>query len=171
MELIGGGVHRISGRVYLKGLFSELSIKSDVTLIDGGRIIGEGEWAAILIDAGFRLTSQITIEGTLVIDTAAGSVRGVFVNDGLVHANRFQSPFAITLDFVVVEGSGTFKVGPGSFSDRMVFSFLTAAGNLDATFDLRGGVLDVDTDIVTTGKLKFIDGQIQVAAGTVFMIP
>lgn len=169
VSLGGGGTHPICGEIELTTSLATLKIEETVLLTGGGTIEGKHNSAAILIDGGQTLTSQITIEGTLTIQRSGTGV-ATFVNNGLVHANRRSTPFIITLDTVTVEGCGKFKVGDASSSDEINFaSTVIADGDLAASFTVLDGILDLDTDVITTGRLRFFDGKIEVAANKVFI--
>ncbi len=168
VALIGGGVHRVSGIILLAASGSKLKIEETMLLTAGGTIIGQSNGAAIVIDGGKTLTSEITIEGALVIATGGGAGTGTFVNDGTVNAGeRFAGQKIVTFAVeVTVEGHGEFRVGEFSATDKIDFldTTVTATG-LEATFTLLDGVLDINTPFHTTGRLRLWGGVVQCNPG------
>jgi len=167
--LSGGGVYVVDGLVDLTGAGAKVQFTTaDAVLSGNGRIRGSDETAKLEIGSGLRFTNRAVIEGALEIDKVSGT-EPTFINDGLVHANRSGTPFILTLDDVAVRGHGEFRIGPGNSSDEMYFTSAVTATQLDADFAMYTGILDIDADVVTAGRLYFVDGVIEVAQGVVFI--
>lgn len=170
---LGGGAGNdhsvIDDTIYLTGSGSTLNFTRSNHEIGGdGKITGQDNDAIISISDSNTLTinSGATVEGSLLIH--AGS--GTFDNDGVVEANH-----SCTDDDILACYSGTFT-GNGVYKasisgGALWFSLgITDATGLDTDFDVTGGVLDIDTDVWTTGDLTFTGGTISVANGVSFKI-
>jgi len=140
----------------------KLIISGNLTLSGTGSIYGPS--ALPLIESGgqqvgitYTLTSSLTIEGAMRIQSGANS-RLVFQNYGLVHA-RLASQTLQFRDLTVYANTGSeFKVSNGVLE----FVSSVSATALGGNFTVQGGELRVETNICTTGDLKYTAGFIVV---------
>lgn len=162
--LNGGGTSPLNGRIELEQDSSTLKIAdSDHTLTGSGAIEGQNADAQILITDGETLTSEITIQGALTIDDAAGA-SATFTNHGLVHANRTSADWVLDVKTATTnDNSGNrWKV---SAHQNAELRFSSAATGLGGDFTVSNGKLRIDENVTTTGDLSFTGGKIVVASG------
>lgn len=164
---VEGGTHIIDGQLRLLTSTSMLQINDNVVLAGGGRIVGTANDAQISVDARREVTSRVTIAGALSIGGFNRATTGTFVNEGLVHADRDNTPFIITLEDITFLGPGEWRVGNASPCVEINFASGTATG-LWGDFTVLDGTLNVDVNLITSGRLHWVDGKIEVDSGVEF---
>ncbi len=165
LVLANGGTSIIDGDIVLIGDLTTLAVETaDHTLAGSGMIEGRANLARLTVEDRLTLTSRIAVVGALRIEAGAGT----FVNDGVVEADE-NAPFRDTLALVsgTYTGNGEYRVTASGAKLR--FGLGVVATGIAADFHVSGGgVLDIDENVTTTGKLKSFTGagsRIEVAGG------
>ncbi len=162
MDLCGGGTVVINGIVILDGDTAELSVTDYDLVIDGsGEVLGKSDSARFNIDGDIAvtLTTKLIVGGAMEIRGLAGEVHaGKLVNNGLVEAHNPGGGSILLLDRGLYGGIGVYAATTSGSVLR--FRSGTATAGMGADFEVKnGGLLKVESNISTTGKLRKMSGS------------
>lgn len=157
----------VGGTLNLEGSGSELAfVDNDQTIssIEGfGKLVGMNDSAQITValDITLKNSGFFVIEGNLKI-----TGNGTFDNQGNVRANVNGTLEVSTAGLKDTSG-GKFEVSGGNGAVLKFSTTGAATPVLAGEFEVSAGVLDIDSSLVTTGKLTQTGGKIDVADGKV----
>jgi len=164
-----GATSTIAGTLNLDGQYSQfIFTTTSPTLSGSGKIVGKHN-NATLDFAGLDLISNITVEGNLTIQATDDD--DVFKNQGTVNANRngrilFQN---CAIDDVAAAlwkvSADTTAQGTAKLQFNHQYPSNQAGALLDGEFSITSGILRVNANIISSGKLYHYSGNAESAAG------
>lgn len=158
----------VAGTITLESSTSKIEVTETLEINGAGKIVGTDNNAEIAVSSQKILTNSTTIEGKLKITGSAGSTK--FVNHGVLRANAAGTLWVNTYDVDDLKDESVDPLWEISGSSSAVLRFDPAiSGNvnvrfLDGDFQVAAGTLDVDfPGLSTEGTLTWTAGTIDCA--------